>query len=577
MASPRHSLDAIAGMCRRHAVLILSCLGVVVYGLATGPDLNFDLRNIRAYNAWMIVRGRLGDDALSNLLTQYLPIHDVINVILLGTGKWWLPVAFWAALHGSIVIVAYRIAGLLAPNAPQFWKQLIAASSLASPLIMMEIGTSFGDLTAAPFFGLTLLVVLRRKDHWNWFAAGTYLAIAAVAKPTMLLTAPPIFFGVTLLGYSLVQVATFGIAFVGVYFSAALVWAAYWTHESGVSWYSIPGLPLSGLKFVMVTVFAVGLLVTGLLPQMRGVISRLDTSLARRRYMWIARGTALLFVVRQGISWHRQFTYSGSSTSGALSAVDWMVFGWSDFFRRLYHTGSLRDGFRLIDLEIPYRDVRVPFAVVTLVVTSFVAIGHLALGRFDRFRSTFGAVVTVVAPILFVIWILGYARYFIQFIPFVPVAAFAALTSVRSYKSRQPRTASTIIIPLVVLVFAVLAVIPLQGGTLHVRKFAQTESKGSLLSASETKMLNAFIPKDTTVHLAGILISSAAVVLNRPDVKWTYSPPSSVERQRRNHIVLYSPQWQKQLISWREAGVRTQNCVVLRFRYAIYGVCDLAE
>ena len=247
MTTLRRSVDVITRTSRRYALLTLSCIGVVVYGLATGPDLNFDLRNIRAYNAWMIVRGRLGDDALSNLLTQYLPLHDVVNVILLGTGKWWLPVLFWSALHASIVVVAYRLVGILVPTAPNILKQLIAASSLASPLIMMEIGTSFGDLTAAPFFGLALLVVLQRRDHWNWTTAGIYLAIAAVAKPTMLLCAPPVLFGVTLLGYSVVQVATFGLAFVGVYFSAALIWSAYWTHESGVSWYSIPGLPISGI------------------------------------------------------------------------------------------------------------------------------------------------------------------------------------------------------------------------------------------------------------------------------------------------------------------------------------------
>lgn len=540
----------------------------VGYALNRGPDTNFDLRNIRAFNAWMIVRGRLGDDPRSNLLTQYLPLHDIANVVLIGTGHWWLPVVFWTVVHVTTVLVCYRLIGVLSPTAPESVRQLVAVVSLASPLIMMEIGTSFGDLTVAPFFGLMLLTCLKKTSQWNWWAAGAFLALGAVMKPTVLLGVPAILIGVALLAYSVVQVATFGLGFVGFYFPLCLAWSAYWSHTSGTTFLSVPGLPVSGSKFVIVTLTALALLLATALPPIARHFSVVDRTTSRRAFMWTLRPLLVGAMVYLGYKWNRQFQISGDT--------DWLVRNVSEFVRRFFHTGSLSDGYRPLDLEMPYHDFRVPMATVALGVGIVTAASGFRRANHEKSRSIVGSTIVVVIPIFFMIWTLGYARYFIQFLPFVPIVLLANVNHFFESRRRPSRSLTRIAAMTAVLVFAVAALIPVGGGSPFVKRFAQTSSEGNLLSEREAKTLNALIPRNVTVHVAGILVSSAAVILNREDVKWTYEIPSTQALQSRRHVVLYSPQWQKAMIGLRQSGAETSNCVVLRFTHVIYGVCDLS-
>ncbi len=575
MDTPVGAMASVTTRCQRNVFVLIGFVTTTIYSVAAGPDLNFDLRNIRAYNAWMIVRGRLSDDPISNLLTQYLPFHDIVNVILIGTGYWWLPVLFWGAIHASTIFVANRLLRLVAPNVSDSMRQLTAIASLATPLIMMEIGTAFGDLTAAPVLGLMFIACLERRDSWNWCSAGVLLALAAIIKPTVVLGVPPLLVAVAIIAYSGVQVATFLSGFAGAYFPLGLAWALYWSHEANQRYLSMPGLPITGIRFVVLATASLATLVFVLLPPSRRIFERLDVQLSRRRAIWLLRLGLVGATLYQGKNWHNEFLAAGAGTDGSPGATDWMVKNTSDFARRLIHTGGLKDGYKLLDLEMPYRDFRVLLAVAVVIGALVACAIHLLKDTYESFRSGFGLTIGVVGSILFMIWIVGYARYFIQYLPFVPVAGLAVISGMTSMSPRPTaRRARKFGAGLVAFV-SCLAVLPIAGGSPHVRKFAQTESSGDLLSPHEAEMLNALIAPHSTVHIAGILVSSAAVYLNRSDVTWTYAIPSKEEIQQQNRQVVYSPQWQKGMIGLRESGIKTENCSVLRFRYVVYGICDL--
>jgi len=552
---------------RKHWILVSGYLITLCYSLNRGSDTNFDLRNIRAFNAWMIVRGRLGDDPTSNFLTRYLPLHDVANVILMGTGRWWLPVIFWAGVHASIVVISYQLVGQLLPTMPNLQKQLLAAVSLASPLIMMQVGTSFGDLTAAPFLGLMIVCCLKKSSDWNWWLAGSCLALAAVMKPTMLLSAPAIIVGVGFLSSSIVQVVTLVVGFVGVYSVLALIWTSYWSLTAHQTFLSIPGLPFSGLPFVLLTLGVVGFLSVSFTGAGAHWLLTMHQKSAKPVALGIFRAALVCATLYQGKKWHDQFLISGDQ--------EWLVRSTSDFFRRLSHVGSLVDGYRPLDLEIAYRDYRVAAASVALGLAVVMLLSRLSSRRRKRSMAVVGATFTVTIPIIFMIYILGYARYFVQFLPFVPIVLIATVHELMSSSRRVKEQTGVSLVFVLGIVLSVAALVPLNGGSPYVKRFAQTGAKGNLLSREEAQMLNALIPKGSTVHVSGVLISSAAVILNRPDVVWTYASPPADELRRNHRLLLYSPPRTKTVDAMRQSGVRTQNCVVLRFKYSTYGVCDL--
>jgi len=386
---------------------------------------------------------------------------------------------------------------------------------------------------------------------------------------------PPLLVAVAIIAYSGVQVATFLSGFAGVYFALGLGWALYWSHEASLRYLSMPGLPIAGTRFAILATASLVMLVFALIPPSRRILERLDVPLSRRRAMWLLRLGLVAATLYQGRKWHSEFLVSGAGTDGSPGATDWMVKNTSDFARRLIHTGELKNGYKLLDLEMPYRDFRVLFAVAVVIGALVACAIHLLKDMYEPFRSAFGLTIGVVGSILFMIWIVGYARYFIQYLPFVPVAGLAVISGTASISPRRTNRHARRFGAALVVVVSCLAVLPMAGGSPHVRKFAQTESSGDLLSPDEAEMLNALIAPHSTVHIAGILVSSAAVYLNRSDVTWTYAIPINEELKQQNRQVIYSPQWQRGMIGLRGSGAKTENCTVLRFRYVVYGICDL--
>ena len=146
---------------RKYILLLLTPFAVSFYTLQRGSDYNYDFVNIKGQLAWSILHGRLGIDSQIGNRFSYPVLNDIWNVLLLGTGYWWLPVIFWALVHSLIVVIAFLIIRELAPKMNVVIQQVVALTSLTSPLILMQIGTAIGHLTTSVFIGLSLLFLIR--------------------------------------------------------------------------------------------------------------------------------------------------------------------------------------------------------------------------------------------------------------------------------------------------------------------------------------------------------------------------------------------------------------------------------
>lgn len=170
---------------RKYILLIIAPLVVTVYVLQRGSDYNYDFVNIKGQLAWSILHGRLGIDSQIGGRYSFPPFNDVWNVLLLGTGHWWLPVVFWALVHSLIVIIAFLVIRELAPQMNVYIQQIVAITSLTSPIILMQIGTAIGHLTTSIFIGLSLLFLIRgTKDEHNkyWLLAGASLGLGILLR-----------------------------------------------------------------------------------------------------------------------------------------------------------------------------------------------------------------------------------------------------------------------------------------------------------------------------------------------------------------------------------------------------------
>ena len=146
---------------KKHILLLVAPLVVATYALQRGSDYNFDFVNIKGQLGWSILHGRLGIDSQIGGRYSLTPFNDVWNVLLLGTGYWWLPVTFWALVHSLIVVITFLIIKELVPQMNVITQQIVAITSLTSPIVLMQIGTAIGHLTTSIFIGLSLLFLIR--------------------------------------------------------------------------------------------------------------------------------------------------------------------------------------------------------------------------------------------------------------------------------------------------------------------------------------------------------------------------------------------------------------------------------
>jgi hypothetical protein len=121
-----------------------------VFTLSRGADNNFDLINVKWYAGWTTLRSDFELRGLATSRMTYPPFNDAWQSLLAGVGVWWLPVLVWTLIHASSFPIALALTRRIAPDLPVVIRVVLSALTVATPLALMQLGTSFGHLAAAP-------------------------------------------------------------------------------------------------------------------------------------------------------------------------------------------------------------------------------------------------------------------------------------------------------------------------------------------------------------------------------------------------------------------------------------------
>ncbi len=532
--------------------------GVVLtffFSVLRAPDFNYDLVNLRGQLAWSITRGRLGIDSFEGSRYLFPPLNDAWNILLLGTGSTWVPVAFWSAVHALIPIVVYLIIKGIAPEWGSWATQLLALTSLSSPLLLMQIGTSFGHLTSSVFISLALLFLLRCRQVTNpqlATLAGAMLGVAVLIRMSNLPSVPAYLLGVTFLVATTTDFARFALGFGTVFGGSYFAWSWYASNEVGTRFqgFSVVPLGLPGSVALIAAIFASVYLTSTdrllLSKRIQALLNRLPLGVLR-----IFLATSICAVVFQ-----------------VRTAADprFLVTSWSQVPKRLIHTGGLERGCCPVDLEIPYWDLRMPLMYFAL---ALVLLFSLTFRR--RFSPvSIGVVIFCCLPVLAYLAFSGYARYASQALVVAPVALTAIIQEV-TLKAQLKKG----LIFLGVLLLSFPAIHSMTRGS-AIPRFAQLAESEKFFTREELAVVNDLLPEDAKVYIAGDLVSLVAQQLNRPDLIWTWKMPLASEAlSSRNLLVLYNPMTPLPLAELETRGLFVAECNTLRFTNSSLGLCRL--
>ena len=544
---------------RRHILLLITPFVVTTYVLQRGSDYNFDFVNIKGQLGWSILHGRLGIDSQIGGRYSLTPFNDVWNVLLLGTGHWWLPVAFWALVHSLIVVIAFLIIKELAPQMNVFNQQIVAITSLTSPIILMQIGTAIGHLTTSVFIGLSLLFLIRgTKDTQNkyWLLAGANLGLAILLRSSNIPTIPAYLLAVSLIAVNSRQLVAFFLGFGWVFFGVSISWAWYATSASDLSFNGLAVIPKGMIGVWLVIAFLIGSPI--LLSSRNRYVDhfmRLIDSKFIRQLTRVGLVASVAFMVRK--IYNMAITDDPRYLITDIGMVD----------NRIVHTGSLVDQCCQVDLELSYFDLRVQIAIAI----SIFAIGFLLYRRSGESVRLIGVVTFVTLPIFMAISYSGYIRYGSQALPYVPVG-LVAIFGMRSIKSIYARIC--LLLGVILLIFPVIPGMPF---VMNIPRYAQLGDSQNLLSTEELAMANDLLPAKSVVYIGGPLASLLAQQLNRQDLVWTWSQPeaSEIENSNRDYFVLYNPMEPFTASRAAETDISATECDVLRFQQLQLTICRL--
>ncbi len=543
----------------RFAPLFLTALFVFRYALLRGSDYNYDFVNIKGQLSWSIIHGRLGIDSQFSGRYSFPPLNDAWNILLLGTGHWWLPVMYWSLVHSLIVIVTYFVVKELVPQMSVYLQQIIAVTSLTSPIILMQIGTGFGHLTTSVFIGLSLLFLLRgTKDgpDFYWLLAGANLGIAILLRSSNIPTVPAYLLAASILAVHSKQFVSFVLGFSWVYFGISIPWAWYSSNASGFTFSGIELIPkgIVGV-YVVIAFLCVSPIVHSSTNRHVAVLLK---SLETRIAIHTIRAILLALVI-----YTTQMIYKRAQIADPRFLITNLGMG----KHRLTHTGSLIDNCCPVDLEVSYFDLRVQIAIVLFVA----AVGVIFYKRSPETVRVVGLITFVTLPIFMAISYSGYIRYASQALPFVPVGV-VALIQVLPLKRFQSQT-------LLVSALICLAVPAISGlpNVVDAPRYAQLGDSSNLLTKAELSMANDLLPLKSTVYIGGPLVSLLAQQLNRHDLVWTWNQPleSEIKSSSSDFFVLYNPMapfLEKNVLN---RGVSMSECSILRFQRLQLSLCRL--
>lgn len=533
-----------------------------IFSVSRGADNNFDLINVKWYLGWTSLRGEFELRGLATSRQNYPPFNDGLQALLAGVGVWWLPVVVWTLIHATSFPIALFLARRIAPDVSPILRVALSALTIATPLVLMQLGTSFGHLAAAPGIGLSLLLMLRARDLRGWVFAGAALAIMPLMKASALATVPALLLGAAILAPTLRLALGYLAGFFGAYLGVAVAWATYVVIRTDSSIISTPGVPISGTPLIVGTLLAAGIAVASVIRSDR-IESLWASWRVGGRIDLIALTVLRVLLLLVGLARGRSLQ---------LQIVDprFPVLTWERFFERVTHTGSLIDGYRPLDLEVEYFDTSVP--VATAILLTLLALGlafaSRAVSRGPGVRA-FGAGVYLLSPILYAVWTTGYIRYAVQSIVWVPMGALVLVAVLR-----EVRWLSSLVAVVVTLALA-LPLLPQAESSVPIARFAQPEARRELLKPEEARMLSALLPRDATIYALGEEISFAGAVLNRADLTWEFKEPPGdiIDTLEQPLMTVYNPEDAELLEELRLNGLDFSDCVHLRFDASAFGVC----
>ena len=546
---------------QRYLLLLLTPLAVSIYALRRGSDYNFDFVNIKGQLAWSIINNRLGTDSQIGGRYALTPFNDMWNVLLLGTGHWWLPVVFWALVHSLIVVVTYFIIRELVPNMNIYLQQTIALTSLTSPIILMQIGTGFGHLTTSVFIGLSLLFLIRgTKDGGNryWLLAGANLGLAILLRSSNTPTIPAYLLAASIIAISSRQFLSFILSFSWIFFGISIAWAWYATSASSATFDGLDIIPLGMFGVWLIIAFLVVSPI--LLSSINKYVDNFLRFLDSERIMQLLRVGLLL-----SVAYMVRKIYILAQTGDPRFLITNLEMA----KHRVIHTGSLVDNCCAVDLEVSYFDLRVQIATVVFVI----ALGLLIFRRSKEVVRVVGIVTFVVLPVFMAISYSGYIRYGSQALPYVPVglvAIFGITTSTRNH------VRTVFVSGVLLLTFPVISGLPFVE---NIPRYAQLGDSQNLFSTKELVMANELLTAKSVVFIGGPLASLLAQQLNRQDLQWTWKQPlaSEIQKSKRDYFVLYNPTESFTAGRARVTGISTTECVALRFERLPLSICRLSS
>jgi hypothetical protein len=544
---------------RKYLLLFLTPIAVSFYALQRGSDYNYDFVNIKGQLAWSILNGRLSVDSQIGGRYSFPQFNDVWNVLLFGTGHWWLPVVFWALVNSLIVVIAYFIIKELVPTMNTYLQQIVALTSLTSPIIMMQLGTGFGHLATSVFIGISLLFLLRgtkTETYRYWLLAGAYLGIAFLLRSSNIPTIPAYLLAVSIIAVNSKQLVSFVLGFSYVYFGISIPWAWYSSNAAGLPFTGIAVVPkgVVGVYVVVVILCVSPILLSSTNRHALTILRFLDTRMA---VLSVRVGVAALvaYMVRK--------IYIVAQTGDPRFLITNLEMA----KHRLVHTGSLVDNCCPVDLEVSYFDLRVQIALAIFVV----ATGFYFHKRSSESVRVIGVITFVTLPIFMAIAYSGYIRYGSQALPYVPVG-LVAIFGMKSMKSNFART--FLVTGALLLAFPVIPGLPF---VKDVPRYAQIGDSQNLLSTEELSMANNLLPAKSVVFIGGTLASLLAQQLNRQDLVWTWSQPlpREIQDSDRDYFVLYNPTEPFTASRAAETGISITECGVLRFQRLPLTICRL--
>ena len=578
------------GFVKNWWLVALASLYVPLESLRKGVDTYYDFLNIKWVMGWMLSNGDFDLKGIASTRKWGPPFLDIWNATWSSAGPWWLPNVVHGLAHLLIVPSVFVLAQRVAPRAPNFIHQVVAALAVLVPLVRMQIGTSTGHLYAALplIWSLALLVGSRQRGdlggrssslsrgtrrssaprvsaeavRTRLFLAGALLALSPLLKPSVLSTVPAHLVAVAILVGSVSGTVAFALGFAATYLLGAIGWAsivAVATTGSPLNVQS-PGIPIVGPSLVVVTLVVLALAVLSL----RATSWRfwLPTKFDAHPVALVGLTFAMVVVSHVFASYLRR----------AVPDYRWLIPDLAGLRDRVFHAGDLQFGYLTLDLESAYFDSSIPLAMVLLGGAALLLPLVLVRTGDRQLLSALGVIVFITYPLLYNMWATGYTRYASQVVPLVGVAGLAIFSLVQARILR-------ILGSLAVVAVLSLPMLLTNRVSAEVPRFGQVAYDEPIyedfVSAEEIAVLNDLLPNQATVLAIGTINTYLVPQLGRDDLEWWYWEPKRDEVAQMNGdiIFLFNPGDSDQLSEYSDQGLLYDDCSVLRFRRTSVGLC----